>query len=132
MQSIVESVLDFGIPTLSWNFQNSHCPQKHSNYIYKYTFYNALLVSVCSKAQTFFQTLHIAAGQGDADAMDGSLLSSTLLVAFGRVGRLKIDETNYYNQRLTEARADLKHSVLSEWTVVLSRWFQTKSVNASS
>ena len=86
MQSIVESVLDLGIPTLSWNFQNSHCPQKHRNYIYKYTFYNALLVSVCSKAQTFFQTLHIAAGQGDADAMDGSLLSSTLLVAFGRVG----------------------------------------------
>ena len=27
-------------------------------------------------------------------------------------------------RRLAEARADLKHSVLSEWTVLLSKWFQ--------
>lgn len=32
--------------------------------------------------------------------------------------------------RLAEARADLKHTVLSEWIVLLSMWFQAMVVFA--
>ena len=34
------------------------------------------------------------------------------------------------HRRLAEARADLKHTVLSEWIVLLSMWFQAMVVFA--
>ena len=78
------------------------------DYRLHYIMYNGL--SVCRKTQTFFQAFHVAASEGDADPMDGSLISRAFLIAFRRVGRLKMTTKMKHNCINLEEGGGVVHS----------------------